>query len=394
MKNNKSIYGAIVACSTVLCSFSSSAEPFDANQNISVSVPYRVTPQVADDNFVYNPQTVSNRWEQYFKHPALRAHKETFTHWVGFHSVNPNLVLALMDMHSGILSRTSLSDVSRPFAELSNAQGFNEQLQDVLSRLSKSFYQVRKEQEQQYQDKGFVSAKQSAATLALQQLFATSQTPQVGKAPSEQLEQLLKTYEQRFEQSLQTQQPQFESLTQASLAAPVMQLPWSLGYSWIGGGSHGYDGSSWPHSSIDYAYDWPQWGGQTWSVRAAHGGTVSVLSSCQVRITDASGWATTYYHLSNVNVYNGQQVSANTHLGYYASNKSQALCEGGSSTGPHLHFSLLYNGYYQSLDGVRLSNYEVNTGRYSYDSDCNYFYYRDWNNGGGKFCGWRSMYNY
>ncbi|NQZ12903.1 MAG: M23 family metallopeptidase, partial [Algicola sp.] len=173
-----------------------------------------------------------------------------------------------------------------------------------------------------------------------------------------------------------------------------LQLPWSLGYSWIGGGSHGYDGSSWPHSSIDFAYDWPSWGAQTWSVRSAHGGTVSVLSSCQVRITNSSGWATTYYHLSGVNVYNGQQVGANTYLGNYANNKSQALCEGGSSTGPHLHFSLLKNGYYYSLDNVSLSNYVVNTGRYSYDSNCSYFNFTNNNNSGRRLCGWNSMYNY
>lgn len=92
--------------------------------------------------------------------------------------------------------------------------------------------------------------------------------------------------------------------------------------------------------------------------------------------------------MSNVNVYNGQQVSANTHLGKYASNKSQALCEGGSSTGPHLHFSLLKNGAYHSLNNVSLSNYVVSTGRYSYDNNCSYFYY---NKNGSRVCAWNAM---
>lgn len=391
MKNNK-ILCAILACTPIVFGFNTAAgENISVDGKYSVDVPYRLTVQVADDNFVFDPLTTSNRWERYFSddNPHLAEFKETFTHWVGFHSINPNLVLALMEQQSGLLSQKAPGSLASPFAQLSDKQGFAEQLNDVLSRLAKSFYRVRHQQEQQFEAKGFVTLKQTAATMALEQLFAATGKPGKGK-----LKQLVKAYEQRFEHSLVADNNEFKSFSAAAFARPKLQLPWSLGYSWVGGGSHGYDGSSWPHSSLDFAYDWPNWGGQTWSVRSAHGGTVSVLSSCHVRVTDASGWATTYYHMANLNVYNGQQIGANTHLGFYASNKNQALCEGGTSTGPHLHFSLLRNGYYQSLDGVQLSNYEVNTGRYSYDSNCYYFNYRNWNNNGNTFCAWQSMYNY
>ncbi|ELH0900983.1 M23 family peptidase, partial [Vibrio cholerae] len=66
--------------------------------------------------------------------------------------------------------------------------------------------------------------------------------------------------------------------------------------------------------------------------------------------------------------------------GVYASQRSIALCEGGSSTGPHLHFSLLYNGRFQSLQGVRFGPYQIQTGRYSYDNDCRYSWLTDTRN--------------
>lgn len=137
----------------------------------------------------------------------------------------------------------------------------------------------------------------------------------------------------------------------AALAPPsnLMQLPWRQGYSWQPNGAHSNTGSGYPYSSFDASYDWPRWGSATYSVVAAHAGTVRVLSRCQVRVTHPSGWATNYYHMDQIQVSNGQQVSADTKLGVYAGNINTALCEGGSSTGPHLHFSLLYNGAFVSL---------------------------------------------
>ena len=372
--------------------------------------------QVADKDFVFDPSRQSIQWQNYFddNDADLAAKKETFLHWVGFHSINPTIVLTLIDMHSGILTSPGKRNIDRPFGALSEKENFSEQLNDVLSRLSRHFYEIRKQQKQEFQSQGVFKQQQTAASQALSRLLSGNNKSQNGhgianlstanpgtvnpSTTSNKLEQLFKSHRNLFKNdklaSATFSSEPFNSLQAATIATIKLQLPWSLGYSWTGGGSHGYDGSSWPHSSIDYSYDWPAWGGQTWSVRSAHGGTVTVLSSCQIRVTNSSGWATNYYHMSNVNVYTGQQVNSNYHLGYYASNKSQALCQGGSSTGPHLHFSLLKDGYYYSLDDVELSNYKMNTGRWSYDSHCSYFNYNDNNNYGQTKCGWSAMYNY
>ncbi|MBF3306909.1 protease LasA, partial [Pseudomonas aeruginosa] len=180
----------------------------------------------------------------------------------------------------------------------------------------------------------------------------------------------------------------------AALAPPsnLMQLPWRQGYSWQPNGAHSNSGSGYPFSSFDASYDWPRWGSATYSVVAAHAGTVRVLSRCQVRVTHPSGWATNYYHMDQIQVSNGQQVSADTKLGVYAGNINTALCEGGSSTGPHLHFSLLYNGAFVSLQGASFGPYRINVGTSNYDNDCRRYYFYN-QSAGTTHCAFRPLYN-
>ncbi|MNT90859.1 Protease LasA precursor [compost metagenome] len=85
-------------------------------------------------------------------------------------------------------------------------------------------------------------------------------------------------------------------------------------------------------------------------------------------------------------------MTADSPIGTYASNRNDALCEGGSSTGPHLHFSLLRNGVYQSLQGVRLSSYGINVGTSNYDDNCNRFWLHNSRNN-QRLCAWQPVYN-
>ena len=74
----------------------------------------------------------------------------------------------------------------------------------------------------------------------------------------------------------------------------------------------------------------------------------------------------------------GQYVRKGQTLGYYADNKADALCTGGSSTGAHLHFSLHYqSGKQWSLSLKYLGTYRVvNKRKRSYDTNCTYSYLR------------------
>jgi hypothetical protein len=107
-------------------------------------------------------------------------------------------------------------------------------------------------------------------------------------------------------------------------------------------------------------------------VLAAHDGVVTVFSSCNVRVTNANGWATNYYHLSNVIVTTNQSVVVGQPIADYASTQTQALCNDGSSTGPHVHFVLLQNGSQVAIDQSEFSGWRVNGTSVigDYDSTC------------------------
>jgi murein DD-endopeptidase MepM/ murein hydrolase activator NlpD len=154
---------------------------------------------------------------------------------------------------------------------------------------------------------------------------------------------------------------------------PALDLPFSRPQNWQFNGVHTWtgddDGS--PMSSIDLVRSWSiHWGEDTSGdrVSAAHDGEVTVLSRCFVQVQHDSGWATRYYHMDNLQVETGQRVQAGDFLGNYANDEEQALCSGGHSSGPHVHFALQKDGLYFSLQDVALSGYLVHPGESSYDS--------------------------
>ncbi len=155
---------------------------------------------------------------------------------------------------------------------------------------------------------------------------------------------------------------------------PALDLPFDHKREWFFNGVHTWTGNDdgTPMSSIDLTRNWETiWGDDVsddW-VSAAHDGVISVFSSCYVRITHPSGWATDYYHIDNVLFNTGDQVRAGQIISNYADNLAQAICQGGSATGPQLHFSLLKDGSRYALDDQALSLWKIHSGVRSYDSN-------------------------
>jgi murein DD-endopeptidase MepM/ murein hydrolase activator NlpD len=169
-----------------------------------------------------------------------------------------------------------------------------------------------------------------------------------------------------------------ETSTVAGGSGPLpftMQLPYLQGDSWSANGAHNFAGSSGTDmSSIDFSKGWPAWGtdtSQMWIVAAAAGvpdvrPSYSTDESCYVRINHGDGWETSYYHLSGV-LNLGASIQQNQKIGVIANNEPQAICNGGSSTGPHVHFSLAHNGAWVPIEGVPFSGWVIHPGEYAYD---------------------------
>ena len=148
----------------------------------------------------------------------------------------------------------------------------------------------------------------------------------------------------------------FVSLIPASagaLVAPppvdMFQLPWEQGLAWVSfdGLDNGSKRSSTsPHNykmggAVDFAPQVNMQIGMDTSnfwVTAAAAGTVYEISSCHIKINHSNGWTTEYWHLGNIQVSLGSNVSRNQRLGIIDNNANGQVCAGNEFAGPHLHF--------------------------------------------------------
>jgi hypothetical protein len=146
-------------------------------------------------------------------------------------------------------------------------------------------------------------------------------------------------------------------------------------------------------SSIDFSDDGEDWGDTISSyVVSSAPGTVRKHSSCYLTVIHAGGWSTSYYHMSNISLSTGASVKENQAVGKYANTKSQALCDGGWSTGPHVHWSLYKDNNEVNLLDKVISGYSVHPGTFDYDDNCSRMWYTNVKTG-KKVCPWTSIRN-
>jgi len=323
---------------------------------------------VSDNYFVYSQSLLDFKTADFIETemPELSEHSEVISNFTGSLSISPKIALALI--------RMAQNGVASPFdANLPNtadAANFADKLEAMLRSLHEAFHRYRGENPSQ----------SNPGSLALVELF-------LGTHDGGDFANSTATIEAQFQSTIEVlfpadtnnrTTPGFENtLSAVNLEADYLSLPWPVGDSWWFGGVHSFTGGEGPMSSLDFVGSFQSWGDDTtpYLVTAAQDGVVSVYSSCNVRITDTqTGYATSYYHLDNVQVTDGQLISKGDVIANYADNLQQAICQGGHSTGPHVHFSLLLNGVHISLLDVELSGYVVHPGRYSYDADPMYMW--------------------
>jgi murein DD-endopeptidase MepM/ murein hydrolase activator NlpD len=144
-----------------------------------------------------------------------------------------------------------------------------------------------------------------------------------------------------------------EPLLPSDLAQPVMQLPFEVGQSWaFTGGPHGGWGSGSAWAAIDFAPPGETLGcvqSDAWIeavadgviLRAENGAVVQDLDNDGIEQT---GWTVLYMHVETRDrVRAGTFVPAGERIGHPS-------CEGGVSSGTHMHLARRYNGEWIPAD--------------------------------------------
>ncbi|HLL52244.1 MAG TPA: peptidoglycan DD-metalloendopeptidase family protein, partial [Myxococcaceae bacterium] len=124
------------------------------------------------------------------------------------------------------------------------------------------------------------------------------------------------------------------------------------------GGPHGWGGSARPWSALDL-------NGGDGRVLAAREGFVYKMcgTSTWLQVRHSGGWATDYYHLSNmVQFTDGTSIERGRYLG----NTGTTVACGGSASGPHVHFNLRLNGAHAAMNGREMGGWTFWEGAAAY----------------------------
>ncbi|HKY79027.1 MAG TPA: LysM peptidoglycan-binding domain-containing M23 family metallopeptidase [Anaerolineales bacterium] len=274
------------------------------------------------------------------------------------YSVNPKLLLAVLEYQSGWLSdpnpRTSTLEFAMGVTD-SWRTGLYRQLSWAADNLNKGYYDWKSGATSGWKltDASFVPAAATInpGTAGVQYLFSLLY-PENEWRHTVSENGVFETYNRLFGYPFDVA---LDPLVPADLAQPTMQLPFESGVPWVySGGPHGGwgNGSAW--AALDFAPRGDMLGcnqSVDWVVAAADGLIARADNGAVVQDLDAdgyeqTGWTILYMHVgAEGRVQAGQTVQAGERIGHPS-------CEGGLASATHLHLARRYNGEWIPASGV------------------------------------------
>ncbi len=272
------------------------------------------------------------------------------------YSVNPRLLLAVLEYQSGWLTKAEPKQKAQNYpAGLidPNHKGLYLQLAWAADNLNHGFYLWRVNGVGAWLlgDGSVVPIDPTinAGTAGVQNFFAN--LDDYGTWLKDvSTSGLIATYSQLFGYPFHYA---IEPLLPPNLAQPLMQLPFEPGNVWaFTGGPHGgwAEGSAW--AALDFAPPGDAVGcvqSDAWVVAVADGVIVRAGNGAVVQDLDGDGYEQTGWSMLYMHIETRDRVQPGTHLlaGEHIGHPS---CEGGVSTGTHVHLARRYNGEWIPAD--------------------------------------------
>jgi LasA protease len=272
------------------------------------------------------------------------------------YSVNPRLLLALIEYRSGWVTNPFPSNIDYPLGYYdASYAGLNRQLSWAADNLNRGYYlwRVNAIATLPLSDGTYVplSPTINAGTAGVQYFFSRYNDRVTWDFDVGALG-LFQTYNQLFGYPFDYD---IASLLPSNLTQPPMQLPFEIGATWsyTGGPHGGWDsGSGW--AALDFAP--PGEGGgcarsADWVTAVANGLIVRSEDGAVVQDLDNDGYEQTGWTVLYLHVDEYERVQAGTYL-YAGGRIGHPSCEGGFSNATHLHIARRYNGEWIPADGA------------------------------------------
>ncbi len=276
----------------------------------------------------------------------------------GKFSVSPRLLLALLEYQAGALSQPELPpdvDVLYPMGFKNQGyRGLYLQLAWTANQLNDGYYGWRLGTLRQISHRDGTIERpdpwQNAASVALQDYFARHAAFSNNYAVAVGPDGLFCTYQDLFGDPWSNVQDHIAG----SIQQPEMRLPFEVGKTWaFTGGPHTAWGTGNPWAAIDFAPPSISQGcapSSEWNTAVADG----IVARSETGIVELdldgdgdvrTGWVVFYLHLATIDrAEGGTLLKAGDPIGHPS-------CEGGTSTGTHVHIARKYNGEWIAADG-------------------------------------------
>jgi LysM repeat protein len=345
-----------------------------------------------DSEIVYSPSAIEfdvnafvdqaggylSQYSQYLATTGVTSGPDVVERIAIENSINPRILLALLEYQSGwVYSDQPEGDLEYPLGRrVPRDKGLYKQLAWAVNQLSFGYYGWREGRLTEIKFKDGVTARLApdlnAGTAALQYYFGQLYDSQQWVEALDIENSFPALYERMFG-SPWVRAQSVEPLYPPDLVQPPLILPFLINQIWsYSGGPHGAWERDGAWAAIDFApgsLEHDCFDTEVYTVAAASGlvvrsdnGVVAIDLDGDGR--EQTGWVLMYLHVAEKNrVPLGSWVEVSDLLGHPS-------CEGGFSTGTHLHLGRKYNGEWIVADGPLpfvMSGWTVHAGEKSYD---------------------------